>query len=89
MSGFTIDKPGVYRMRNSNRVPIWCNPSCENMGAKWISLGHQIGMAWNNNGRRYYTCESENDIVEYIGRLPDDILQRMRDALAQAEGAQQ
>jgi hypothetical protein len=82
---FKIDRPGVYRMRNGNRVPVWCNAACENMGAKWVSLGHQVGMAWNNSGRRYYTCESENDIVAYVSPLPADILQRMAEALEAAE----
>jgi hypothetical protein len=82
---FQIDKPGVYRMRNGNRVPVWCNAGCENMDAKWVSLGHQIGMAWNDKGRRYYTCKSENDIIAYVSPLPAEILQQMVDALAAAE----
>jgi len=85
-SEFKIDRPGVYKMRNGNRVPVWCNAVCENMGAKWMSLGHQIGMAWNDKGRRYYICESDNDIVAYVGPLPTEILARMREALALAEG---
>lgn len=24
-SEFKIDRPGVYKMRNGNRVPVWCN----------------------------------------------------------------
>lgn len=84
-SEFKIDRPGVYKMRNGNRVPVWCNAACENMGAKWMSLGHQIGMAWNDKGRRYYICESDNDIVAYAGPLPADILQRMAEALEAAE----
>jgi hypothetical protein len=91
MSGFTIDKPGVYQMRNGRRVYVWplLLTRAWWSGEDGNSAACAASELYRASGQLLPNRESEYDIVEYIGRLPDDILQRMRDTLAQAEEAPQ
>jgi hypothetical protein len=88
MSGFKIDKPGVYRLRNGKRVYVWPLLISRQF---WSSEedDSQTSELHRTDGRVVENRETSYDIVEYIGRLPENLLQRMRDALAQAEEAQQ
>ncbi len=84
---FKIDKPGVYKTRNGRRVYVW--PLM--FSRDWWSAedGNSSACAaselYRTNGRLLPNRESEYDIMEYIGPLPADILQRMAEALEAAE----
>jgi hypothetical protein len=73
----------VYRDRYGRLVLLWCNPSNT---YQWISIGSPCGFTYSDDGRRNYGMRSSGDIVAYVGPLPVDVLQRMREALALAEG---
>ena len=84
---FRIDKPGVYKMRNGRRIYVWPLLLTRDW---WSGEDGNSGAAaaselYRTNGRLLSNRESEYDIVEYIGPLPADILQRMAEALAAAE----
>jgi len=87
-AGFKIDKPGVYRLRNGKRVYVWPLLISRRL---WSSEEDdaETSELQLTNGRVIEGRETQYDIVEYIGRLPEEILQRMRDALKQAEEAVQ
>jgi len=86
-SEFRIDRPGVYKMRNGRRIYVW--PLL--LTSKWWSAedGNSsacaAGELYRDDGRLLERRETEFDIVEYIDRLPDDMLARMRRAIAEAE----
>jgi hypothetical protein len=83
MAEFKINKPGVYRMRNGRRIYVW--PLL--LTSKWWSAESACSASelYRDDGRLLQHRETEFDIVEYIDRLPDDMLARMRRALAEAE----
>jgi hypothetical protein len=87
MSGFKIDKPGVYKMRNGRRIYVWPLLLTSNWWSAedGNSSACAAGELYRDDGRLLERRETEFDIVEYIGRLPDDMLHRMRRALAEAE----
>ena len=78
---FRIDRPGVYRTRNGRTVPVWPAMRADEVYA----LDHGINEVYLTDGAYFPDRASEYDIVEYVGPLPADILQRMTDALAAAE----
>ena len=84
---FKIDKPGVYKTRNGRRVYVW--PLL--LTRDWWNAedGNSSACAaselYRTNGRLLPNRNSEYDIVEYVGSLPADVLQRMAEALAAAE----
>jgi hypothetical protein len=86
-SEFKIDRPGVYEMRNGRRVYAW--PLLTTRDWWNAEDGNSSACAaselYRANGRLLPNRESQYDIVEYIGPLPADILQRMADALNAAE----
>ena len=86
-SEFRIDRPGVYKMRNGRRVYVWplLFSSSWWSGEEGDSSACAASELYQSNGRLLPKRESEYDIVEYIGRLPDHMLARMRRALAEAE----
>jgi hypothetical protein len=90
-AGFKIDKPGVYRMRNGKTIYVWPLMVSRDWCIAEEDHTHLVSSAelYFTNGRLLQSHETAFDIVEYIGRLPENLLQRMRDALAQAEEAQQ
>jgi hypothetical protein len=84
---FRIDRPGVYKMRNDRRVYVWPLLLTRDW---WSGEDGNSGAAaaselYRANGRLLPKRDSEYDIVEYIGPLPAEILQRMADALEAAE----
>jgi hypothetical protein len=84
---FRVDRPGVYKTRNGRRVYVW--PLL--LTRDWWSAedGNSsacaAGELYRTNGRLLSNRESEYDIMEYIGPLPADVLQRMAEALEAAE----
>ena len=81
---FRIDKPGVYRRRDGVEVCLW--PSGSNAPWLWVQIaGSESSGAYQVDGRFWWEGESSVDIVDYIGPLPADILQRMAEALDAAE----
>jgi len=84
---FRIDRPGVYKMRNGRRVYVWPLLLTRDW---WSGEDGNSGAAaaselYRANGRLLPKRDSEYDIVEYVGPLPADILQRMAEALEAAE----
>lgn len=79
---FRIDRPGVYVNRcgeHKNIIPTgfpdkWCVTAIHGM-PKFVHGNGRVSIAWR----------SEYDVVAYVGPLPADVLQRMREALALAE----
>jgi hypothetical protein len=86
-SEFKIDRPGVYRMRNGRRIYVWplLFTSSWWSGEDGDSSACAASELYRNDGRLLPHRDSQYDIVEYIGRLPDDMLQRMAEALEAAE----
>ena len=84
---FRIDRPGVYRDRSGERVYLWSTLSDGHK--QWMEIGtFNAGTAYFTNGQFWSTQGhfAAWDIVAYVSPLPADILQRMREALALAEG---
>ncbi len=82
---FKIDRPGVYRRRDGSEVCLW--PTFSDSPLQWFTVSHKLPMSYKDNGDFWVGGEeSEFDIVAYVSPLPADILQRMREALALAEG---
>ncbi len=84
---FRIDRPGVYKMRNGRRIYVWPLLLTRDW---WSGEDGNSGAAaaselYRANGRLLPKRDSEYDIVEYVGPLPADILQRMVEALEAAE----
>jgi hypothetical protein len=84
-SEFRIDRPGVYRDRYGRQVWLWCNPGRANLPGNWISIGPRCGVTYQSSGRIHDGMQTSGDIVAYVSPLPADILQRMAEALAEAE----
>jgi hypothetical protein len=84
-SEFRIDRPGVYRRRNGEEVCLW--PTLADLVSylKWIEIGVYIPHLHASSGRQSWKEELPLDIVAYVGPLPAEILQRMREQLALAE----
>ena len=87
-SEFRIDRPGVYKMRNGRRVYVWPLLSTSSWwsGEDGNSSACAASELYRDDGRLLPNRDTQFDIVEYIDRLPDDMLARMRRALALAEG---
>jgi hypothetical protein len=84
-SEFRIDKPGVYRRRDGSEVCLWPIFSTRNAMLQWVEIQSDLPDLHGSNGRYSWEHEWPKDIVAYVGPLPADILQRMREALAMAE----
>jgi len=86
-SEFRIDRPGVYRMRNGRRIYVWPLLLTRDWwsGEDGNSSACAASELYRTNGRLLSNRESEYDIMEYIGPLPADVLQRMVEALESAE----
>jgi hypothetical protein len=84
-----IDRPGVYRDRYGRHVLLWCNPGRANLLGNWISIGPRCGVTYQSSGRIHDGMQTSGDIVAYVSPLPAEILQRMAEALAQAEKPKQ
>ena len=84
-SEFRIDRPGVYRQRDGEDVCLW--PALSTGPMRWVTIGADYISSIGDDGRYWALgTESPHDIVAYVGPLPVEILQRMREALALAEG---
>ena len=84
---FKIDRPGVYKTRNDRRVYVWPLMFSREW---WSGEDGNSGAAaacdlYRADGRLLETHETAFDLVAYVGPLPAEILQRMREALAMAE----
>lgn len=88
-SEFQIDRPGTYRRGDGKDVYLW--PSLTLSELRWVQLCSDWPMAYLDDGRylRLGHDEPALMIVAYVGPLPAEILQRMQDALKQAEEAPQ
>jgi hypothetical protein len=85
---FRIDRPGVYLRRDGSEVCLW--PAFSQSPLQWFAISHKLPVSYKDNGDFWVGGkESEFDIVAYIGPLPADIIQRMREALAMAEEPKQ
>jgi hypothetical protein len=81
---FRIDRPGVYRTRNGEHVCLW--PTFSTGVWRWMRVAGSHISSYRNDGHYWFADKtSPYDIVAYIGPLPADILQRMRQMLALAE----
>ena len=83
---FRIDRPGVYRNRSGKNVFLW--PTLSHGHKDWMEIATlDAGTAYFSNGQFWSTHGhfAEWDIVAYVGPLPAEILQRMREALVLAE----
>jgi hypothetical protein len=83
---FKIDKPGIYRRRDGKEVIVW--PLFRTN--RWWSGEERysepgFSNIYQDNGRLLQRRESQCDITAYIGKLPAEMLQRMREALTLAE----
>jgi hypothetical protein len=93
---FRIDRLGVYRRRDGEHVCLWPTFSTGVMQWVAVSTGNRPKPArpllrhpltYRDDGCYWASCRiSEYDIVAYVGPLPTEILARMREALALAEG---
>jgi len=81
---FRIDRPGVYRRRDGEHVYLW--PTFSRSPLRWFALFAESPMSYKDNGGFWINGEESSfDVVAYVCRLPEEILQRMLDALAAAE----
>ena len=85
---FRIDRPGVYRMRNGKTIYVWPLMVSRDWCIAEEDHTHSVSSAelYFTNGRLLQSHETAYDIIAYVSPLPTDILQRMREALALAEG---
>ena len=84
-SEFRIDRPGVYRRRDGKEVYLW--PTFSRLPLKWFALFAESPMSYKDNGGFWIDGEESSfDVIAYVSPLPVEILQRMREALALAEG---
>lgn len=82
---FRIDRPGVYRRRDGVEKCLW--PTFSSCPLRWVAVGDDAPVKYMDTGELWIKSEESFwDIVEYIGPLPADILQRMAEALWAAEG---
>ena len=84
---FKIDRPGVYRRRDGDEVCLWPTFADPMSYLKWIEIGVGVYIPHlhASSGRQSWKEELPLDIVAYVGPLPAEILQRMREQLALAE----
>ena len=84
-SEFRIDRPGVYRRRDGVEKYLW--PTFSSCPLRWVAVGDDAPVKYMDTGELWIKSEESFwDIVEYVGPLPTEILARMREALALAEG---
>ena len=83
---FRIDKPGVYRRRDGTEVCLWPIFSTGNAMLQWAEIQSDLPDLHGSNGRCSWERLWPKDIVAYVSPLPTEILARMREALALAEG---
>jgi hypothetical protein len=82
---FKIDRPGVYRRRDGKLAYLW--PTFSLSQLRWFALFAELPASYKSNGAFWISGEEASfDIVAYVGPLPVDVLQRVREALALAEG---
>lgn len=82
---FKIDRPGVYRRRDGSEVCLW--PTFSRSPLRWFALFAESPMSYKDDGGFWIGGdESSFDVVAYVSPLPAEILARMREALALAEG---
>jgi hypothetical protein len=85
---FRIDRPGVYRRRDGERVCLW--PTFSTGVMQWVAVSTGNPLTYRDDGCYWASCRiSEYDIVAYVSPLPTEILARMREALALAEEPRQ
>ena len=81
---FRIDRPGVYRRRDGVEKYLW--PTFSSCPLRWVAVGDDAPVKYMDTGELWIKSEESFwDIVEYVGPLPAEILQRMAEALAAAE----
>lgn len=83
---FRIDRPGVYRRRDGTEVCLWPIFSTGNAMLQWAEIQSDLPDLHGSNGRCSWERLWPKDIVAYVSPLPTEILARMREALALAEG---
>jgi hypothetical protein len=83
---FRIDRPGVYRRRDGTEVCLWPIFSTGNAMLQWAEIQSDLPDLHGSNGRCSWERLWPKDIVTYVSPLPTEILARMREALALAEG---
>jgi hypothetical protein len=82
---FRIDRPGVYRRRDGTEVCLW--PALSTGVMRWVKVAGTYISSYGDDGHYWILRqESPYDIVAYVSPLPTEILARMREALALAEG---
>jgi hypothetical protein len=86
---FRIDRPGVYRRRNGKEALVWPRLCTSEWWNGEDANEPAAGDTYRTDGRLIHSHKTHLDIVAYIGPLPADIIQRMREALALAEEPQQ
>ena len=83
MAEFKIDKPGIYADRHDRLRTVLPIGGTQ---MPWYAV---LTGPVTNEGLCAIGCETSNDLVRYVGPLSASRLQQIKDALAQAEEAQQ